>query len=240
MIETKTAIIIHIPKCGGYSLRHYSQENMSIRHSVVRRIPFKESRPYRYLRGWLDRTGIVKKKLPHDGLFALSEKQRRKQIFALTRNRKEWYQSCFQYYVQTQNPWLSSFGLPYELTADNFKKFLERATVAPPEKQVHRIDLEAISIPFDSFPQMREKRYGLWSFWYDLLCSDDPSQPKIAEDITFIPCGHPDFFPQRIMNQSTYLDVTWTPEMLGHLEVDDEIAQIVRDQLIHDAKDYAL
>ena len=80
---------------------------------------------------------------------------------------------------------------------------------------------------------MRERGYGLWSFWHEFLCSDNPAKPAIATDVTFVPSGHPAFFPPRRLNVSKSLDIEWTPDMLELIEVDRKIQEVVQQQLIN-------
>lgn len=72
---------------------------------------------------------------PHDGVYALTPEQRRKKIYVLTREARNWYQSLFQYCVEKKNPWLEEFAVPCQLDADVFRVFLQRATVDPPPRQ---------------------------------------------------------------------------------------------------------
>ncbi|MFT4713969.1 MAG: hypothetical protein ACJAVI_005039 [Candidatus Azotimanducaceae bacterium] len=168
---------------------------------------------------------------PHDGLWALTEDERSKKIYALTRGPKAWYQSMFQFFVQRKNPWLAEFGLDYVANLDNFKQFLYKATVAPPPKQ-HLKTPTMVSVPYDSFQMMREREYGFWSFWHEFLCSDDLANPAIANDVSFVPNGHPAFFPPGRLNVSKRLEIEWTPEMLEFIEVDSKIQDIVLHQQV--------
>lgn len=198
MIETEDSIIVHIPKCGGMTLR---------RHIGGKSICGQ-----------------------HEGIFALSAEQRRKRIHALTREPRQWYQSLFQYCVDTRNPWLEEFGVPCTLNEETFRLFLHRATIDPPETQ--KLVIPEIRAPFDSFRYMRSRGRGFWSFWHEFLCSDDPQDIRIAADVQFVPCGHKRFFPLARENVSSQLSVNWDREALDCLRVDADVERIVASQTI--------
>ncbi len=141
----------------------------------------------------------------------LTEKQRRKKIYALTRDNKSWYQSFFQFCIQESNPWFGEFGLDYEPTQKNFKDFLNIVTINPPATQ--NLSPKQVSMPFDAFQKMRERNYGFWSFWHEYLCSENIGTIKIAPDVTFVPCGFPGFFPKKLFNITRGMEIKWSSDM---------------------------
>jgi len=167
----------------------------------------------------------------HDGLFALSKEQRKKQIYALTRNLPDWYQSLFQFITTKGSYWVTEFGITKDFTTENFSKFLHIATVDPPKRQKNRFN-RAVSVPFDSFAAMVKRGYGFWSFWHEFLSSEDPENLGIHPDVSFIPIAHPDFFIKHHHNSTKKLQVVWTYELLKLLEVDTPIKEIVDRQTI--------
>jgi len=165
--------------------------------------------------------------LLHDGLFSLGDID--KQVYVLTRDPKNWYQSVFQDCLNRKIPWLEEFGLKYESSESNFKSFLEIATVNPPKPKL--LNSKYISVPFDCFWHMKERQCGFWSFWHEFLSSADPKNIQISDKVKFIESGNPVFFPIRKANSSPLLNINWTTEMLSFLEIDNRVVNCVQERV---------